>query len=90
MLAEAGGNPIAKRLAEVFHERRADLDKSLVESNSAGLRDGDLMKMMIFVERYLDALSTGRPKCRAFADRIRLDMDLPVPKAGAVKSSLLL
>ena len=90
VLEGADGNPIAKRLAEVFHERRADLDKSLARENSAGLRDADLMKMLIFLERYLDALSTGRPKGRAFTDHIRLDMGLPVPKAGEVKSSLIL
>ena len=65
-------NSIAAGLLEHFTakfvEWRAEVEKRAVAESIPGpmIRDGNVLKMMVFLERTAIALGNGRPRCRAF------------------------
>ena len=70
-------NAIAAGLLESFtakfSEWRADVEQRGAAQNIPGpmIRDGNVLKMMVFLERTAIALDNGRPRCRAFYDMLR-------------------
>lgn len=69
-------NAIAAGLQESFTakfaEWRAEVEqRAAAEGLSNMVRDGDVLKMMIFLERLAASMNNGRPRCRAFLDTLR-------------------
>jgi hypothetical protein len=69
-------NAIAAAMQEEFSakfaEWRANTEKRAVDAGhtQALIRDADVLRVSIFLERTCVAMDNGRPRCRAFIDMI--------------------
>lgn len=67
-------NAIAAALQEGFNEKFAEWrneieQRALAEGMTEKMvRDGDVLKMLIFLQRLAASVNNGRPRCRAFYD----------------------
>ena len=74
-----------------FAEWRAEIEARAVAEGLEGemVREGDVLKMLIFLERLAASMENGRPRCRAFVDTLRGWNARVAPAGAPVASSVV-
>jgi hypothetical protein len=64
---------VQQNFEEKFAEWRGEIDERAAAEGltHAMVREGDVLKMLIFLERLAASQNNGRPRCRAFYDTLR-------------------